>query len=76
MAPAAVVFHGTEDEMRDLLNALTRNCACTFGLMGVRLTTCAPHDALVHDQRWLDHLLFARRICTRLEREEWKRQRH
>ena len=66
-----VVWHGTQQESFDLVNAIARNCTCEFGLMGVRLATCAPHRMLTEDQRALNGLLFARRMAERLTREEF-----
>ena len=66
-----VVWHGTQQESFDLVNAIARNCTCEFGLMGVRLATCAPHRMLTEDQRALNGLLFARRMQERLRREEF-----
>ena len=66
-----VVWHGTQQESFDLVNAIARNCTCEFGLMGVRLATCAPHRMLTEDQRALNGLLFARRMAERLNREEF-----
>src|SRR3982751_5854699 len=66
-----VVWHGTQQESFGLVNAIARNCTCEFGLMGVRLGTCAPHRMLTEDQRALNGLLFARRMVKRLRREEW-----
>jgi hypothetical protein len=68
-----VVWHGTQQESFDLVNAIARNCTCEFGLMGVRLATCAPHRMLTDDQRALNGLLFARRMQERLKREEFSR---
>jgi hypothetical protein len=68
-----VVWHGTQQESFDLVNAIARNCTCEFGLMGVRLATCAPHRMLTEDQRALNGLLFARRMQERLRREEFSR---
>ncbi len=68
-----VVWHGTQQESFDLVNAIARNCTCEFGLMGVRLATCAPHRMLTEDQRALNGLLFARRMAERLNREEFTR---
>lgn len=68
-----VVWHGTQQESFDLVNAIARNCTCEFGLMGVRLATCAPHRMLTEDQRALNGLLFARRMAERLRREEFTR---
>src|ERR1700730_14970897 len=70
---AQVVWHGTQQESFDLVNAIARNCTCEFGLMGVRLATCAPHRMLTEDQRALNGLLFARRMAERLNREEFTR---
>jgi hypothetical protein len=67
---ATVVWHGTLKERRDLSNTVRDYCACEFGRMGVRLSTCAGHHMLTEDQRALDGLLFARRIAGRLRREE------
>jgi hypothetical protein len=72
---AQVVWHGSQQESFDLVNAIARNCTCEFGLMGVRLSTCAPHRMLTEDQRALNGLLFARRMAHRLRREEFSRQR-
>jgi hypothetical protein len=68
-----VIWHGTQQESFDLVNAIARNCTCEFGLMGVRLATCAPHRMLTEDQRALNGLLFARRLAERLRREELSR---
>ena len=73
MGTPAVVWHGTEQESSDLVDAVTRNCACVFDPLGGRRTVCAPHRMLVQDQRALNGLLFARRIADRLRREEWTR---
>ena len=55
-------FGGTPAESNDLVNAIAHNCDCSFGLMGVRQSTCPPHEGLVHDQRWLDGLVWERRL--------------
>jgi hypothetical protein len=65
------LWHGTLRENVDLMRAVARNCACGFGLMGTRLTSCAAHLMLFEDQRALDGLLFGRRIAARLRDEEW-----
>jgi hypothetical protein len=70
-----VVWHGTQQESFDLVNSIARNCTCEFGLMGVRLATCAPHRMLTEDQRALNGLLFARRMHERLRSEEFSRAR-
>jgi hypothetical protein len=66
-----VIWYGSQQESFDLVNAIARNCTCEFGLMGVRLSTCPPHQMLTEDQRALNGLLFARRLAERLRREEW-----
>ncbi len=71
-----VVWHGTQQESFDLVNAIARNCTCEFGLMGVRLATCAPHRMLTEDQRALNGLLFARRMAERLNSEEFTRAKN
>jgi hypothetical protein len=71
MTMQQVVWHGTQQESFDLVNAIARNCTCEFGLMGVRLATCAPHRMLTEDQRALNGLLFARRMAERLRYEEF-----
>jgi hypothetical protein len=67
---ATAIWHGTFKERRELSNAMRHNCACEFGRMGVRFSTCAGHHMLNEDQRALDGLLFARRIAGRLRHEE------
>lgn len=57
-----VTFHGTDAEGNALVDALMHSCGCTFGLMGVRTSTCRAHDMLISDQRALDGLLFMRRL--------------
>src|SRR5205807_10147485 len=67
----SVLWHGTQTEALELLQALSRNCSCVVTAEGVRLATCAPHEMLSADQRAIDGLLFARRIATRLRTEEF-----
>jgi hypothetical protein len=70
MQLAKTVWHGTDREAEQLLAAIARNCTCSFGLMGVRLSTCGPHRMLTDEQRTLDGLLFGHYIAERLIREE------
>ena len=72
-ARSGIIWNGTQQESFDLVNAVARNCDCQFGMMGVRLTTCAPHRMLMEDQRALNGLLFVRRISERLRHEEFAR---
>jgi hypothetical protein len=67
------VFHGNQAEAADLVNAIARNCCCQYGLMGVRTSTCPPHQMLIEDQRALDGLLFVRWQVARLRGEEFSR---
>jgi hypothetical protein len=71
---SSVLWHGTQTEALELLQALSRNCSCVVTAEGVRLSTCAPHDMLTTDQRAIDGLLFARRIASRLRGEEFHPQ--
>lgn len=68
----AVCWHGTKTESELLLAAIARNCACEFDKAGARTATCAPHKALIEDQRFADGLLFALKIRARLLREEFR----
>ena len=67
-----VLWHGTQQESFDLINSIARNCVCEFGPLGVRQSTCPPHQMLMDDQRAMDGLLFVRRMADRLRREEWE----
>ena len=67
----SVLWHGTQTEALELLQALSRNCSCVVTAEGVRLSTCAPHEMLSSDQRAIDGLLFARRIAAQLRSEEF-----
>jgi hypothetical protein len=65
------VFHGNEAEAKDLLDAIGRNCECTYDeALQKRTFTCPPHAALMGDQPWLDRLLFERRLRDQLNHEE------
>ena len=66
-----IIWHGTQQDSFDLVNAIARNCTCSFNGAGARVATCAPHHMLSDDQRALDGLLFARSIVERLRAEEW-----
>jgi hypothetical protein len=67
----SVLWHGSQTEALELLQALSRNCSCVVTAEGVRLATCAPHEMLSTDQRAIDGLLFGRRIAARLRNEEF-----
>lgn len=65
------MWHGTKRQAAELVAACARNCACSYNTLGQRSgPSCAPHDGMVHDQKWLDGLLFERYIVRILRREE------
>ncbi len=68
---AGTVWHGSQEEALDLLQALSRHCACVINAEGLRLSTCSTHRMLTDDQRAIDGLLWARRIRARLQAEEF-----
>jgi hypothetical protein len=61
----SVLWHGTQTEALELLQALSRNCSCVVTAEGVRLSACPPHEMLSFEQRAIDGLLFARRNAAR-----------
>ncbi len=68
---SSVLWHGSQTEALDLLQALSHHCSCVVTGEGVRQSTCPPHDMLAVDQRAIDGLVFFRRIAARLQREEF-----
>ncbi len=64
-------WHGTDEESGDLLNAVRHSCACKYDPEGQLESICTAHDALAHDQGFLDRLLFARRMRGRWIYEEF-----
>ena len=67
----SIVWHGTRAEALALVAAVARNCECIFDAKGARVSVCDSHSMLVHAQRVLNGLLFARRIADRLICQEW-----
>jgi hypothetical protein len=61
-------WHGTHDELRRLIGAVERNCACLPAS-----ETCGSH-AMLKDEHVLNHLVYAVRIRGRLTLEEWSTQ--
>jgi len=57
------IWHGTGSEAEALMEALAHNCSCEHDAQGQRIRVCAGHAALVHDQRFMDGLVYARRIA-------------
>ncbi len=67
-----VEFHGTVQAHTELLAALGRNCTCTIDPeTGGTITRCPGHSALVTDQKWLDHMEFARWLHALFTAEEF-----
>jgi hypothetical protein len=69
---AITVWHGTTMEGMTLSEVSTHNCQCEMDPeSGIQSSTCPMHDAMVRDQRFLDGLVFARRIARQLLEEEF-----
>lgn len=62
-------WHGSAADAGRLQTILTDNCACV-SLMGKR-GLCPGHDAMVHDQKFLDYLNWNRWQRAELIRQEW-----
>ena len=65
---AIVIWHGTQSQSTELLEAVSRNCTCEQRV-GVCITMCSPHKGL-GEQRWLDGLLFMRSRRHELVQQE------
>ena len=65
------VWHGTPGERMRLLVSVANNCACSTPTLRAAPTLCSLHRALCFEQRFLDRLLYARRMRERLMSEEW-----
>lgn len=66
-------WHGTNEERDEFLAALNRNCLCKTDEFGAVNEMCAVHTALLHDQQWLDRMVFFRRLRDKLKTEERRR---
>ncbi len=65
-----VEWHGSDQEARDLAEAIEHHCTCNTSDVSVGgIVWCGAHD-IASDQRTIDRLLFARRISARLLSEE------
>lgn len=80
MVVAAVVWHGTDTEALALLAALDAWCRqpegrtgqqCRHGWTPQQTAVCPAHRAFSQDQRYLDGLVYMRRLRERLIAEEW-----
>jgi hypothetical protein len=79
--PANTLFNGSRVESLDLIAAIAHQCGggaptkdgqqCTYDTAGTRQTCCAAHRALIGDQRFLNGILWMRRIAQRLVVEEF-----
>jgi hypothetical protein len=69
--PKDVVWHGTSQELSELLQVLGRNCQYHSVERGARTCPCPVHHMYVADQRALDGLLFARHQMARLVAQEF-----
>lgn len=67
--PSMSIWHGNDLEALLLQDILGRNCTCK-PRFGPR-TLCPGHDAMVHDQQFIDGLLWARRTRDIFLHEEW-----
>lgn len=65
-------WHGDNAESTALVAAISRHCACEYGEANERIVTCAPHQAMVDDQRFLDGLLEMRHYRNQLLAQEFR----
>lgn len=72
MMAAQVYWHGDAAEADRLVLALEHNCTCDWDSAHVaRLRPCAAHDAFVHEQRFVDGVLYGYHIAWRYLIEEF-----
>jgi len=71
MYRAEAIWKGTRAESSALLAALAHHCTCQFADSGALVQACAAHMDLVRNQRYLDGLLYGRRLADRFRAEEW-----
>lgn len=58
MAP---VWHGTPEEYRELATAISENCTCINGPMGLPGFKCKLHVSFHESQEFLNRMLWGRR---------------
>ena len=68
---AQVQFHGGTIEQAAFLAALAHNCECTADENGATVRRCSAHEAMLHDQKFVDHMRFARTLRLQLQAEEF-----
>jgi hypothetical protein len=61
--PLPAIWHGSETEALELLEAIAHNCSCELIATRERMG-CSAHTMIAYDQRTLDGLLFARRMAS------------
>jgi hypothetical protein len=66
-----VVWHGTTQELAELLKVLGRNCQYQNRARSAHACSCPVHHMYSADQRALDGLLFARSQVARLVAQEF-----
>ena len=66
--PTQVIFHGTQAEAEQMVTAFAHHCECDIAKQYV----CNGHKAMLESQRFVDSLLFMRRIRGRLVAGEWQ----
>jgi hypothetical protein len=72
MSGVTTVWHGSNHERVELIEAVSHNCDCTYA-MGVRAKRCAAHEMLEEDQRAIDRLVFIKRIAKRFSEQEFEK---
>jgi hypothetical protein len=65
------IWHGTEKEGQELIAAIEHNCTCKRNNRGGKAGLCSVHELFVHNQSFIDGLLFFRRMREALLEEEW-----
>jgi len=68
---AQVQFGGGKLEQLEFLAALAHNCECTADEHGTTVVRCGLHEAMLHDQRFVNHMRFGRTLRLQLQAEEF-----
>ena len=66
------VWHGTPQELEELLQVLGRNCKYKDVQRSAHACPCPVHHMYTADQRALDGLLFARHQMAQLVAQEFR----
>ena len=71
-----VIWPGNDEEKSEVLVAIGHHCECVYDSeTNEKTSSCPSHLALVNDQKFVDGLVFYRRISECLKREEDSRMR-